>query len=82
MGPNICEIVNISENDPATPMDSILFLIKHVYITLIDKSVKVNKAYIDFSKAFDKVPHKRLVKNVMTLGVQLLQARIGNLEMD
>ena len=37
--------------------------------TIIDESKAVDIAYLDFQKAFDKVPHKRLMQKVRALGI-------------
>ena len=35
-----------------------------------DRSRAVNVVFLDFSKAFDKIPHKRLMRKVRALGIQ------------
>jgi hypothetical protein len=36
----------------------------------MDKKTPVDALYLDFAKAFDKVPHKRLIKKVISHGIQ------------
>jgi Reverse transcriptase (RNA-dependent DNA polymerase) len=35
----------------------------------VDKANAVDVIYLDFQKAFDKVPHKRLLRKVQSLGI-------------
>ena len=35
----------------------------------IDDQVPVDTVYLDFSKAFDKVPHKRLISKLKSIGI-------------
>ena len=41
---------------------------KHMF-SIYDKSRAVDMLYLDFRKAFDKVPHKRLMAKVRSLGI-------------
>ena len=41
----------------------------HHMFSAFDKSRAVDIIYLDFKKAFDKVPHKRLMKKVRSLGI-------------
>jgi ribonuclease P/MRP protein subunit RPP40 len=36
----------------------------------VDQGLPVDIIYLDFQKAFDKVPHKRLMMKVKALGIQ------------
>ena len=38
-------------------------------IDYVDKGIPVDVIYLDFQKAFDKVPHKRLMEKVQALGI-------------
>ena len=42
---------------------------KHDMFSIYDKSRAVDILYLDFRKAFDKVPHKRLMAKVRSLGI-------------
>ena len=46
-------------------MCSLVFYLFSIY----DKSRAVDILYLDFRKAFDKVPHKRLMAKVRSLGI-------------
>ena len=35
----------------------------------VDKGLPVDVVYLDFSKAFDKVPHNRLINKIKTHGI-------------
>ena len=35
----------------------------------IDKGIPVDTLYLDFSKAFDKVPHHRLIEKIAAHGI-------------
>ena len=37
---------------------------------LVDQGHSVDIVYLDFAKAFDKVPHMRLIKKCQGLGIQ------------
>ena len=37
--------------------------------SLYDKSRAIDKLYLDFKRAFDKVPHKRLMAKVRSYGI-------------
>ena len=41
----------------------------HSMFSLYDESKAVDILYLDFQKAFDKVPHKRLMAKVRSLGI-------------
>ena len=41
----------------------------HDMFSIYDKSRAVDILYLDFRKAFDKVPHKRLMAKVRSLGI-------------
>ena len=41
----------------------------HDMFSTLDKSRAIDILYLDFKKAFDKVPHKRLMKKVRSLGI-------------
>ena len=43
--------------------------VKHIPCSCIDKGLDIDVLYLDFAKAFDKVPHKRLLKKVQAHGV-------------
>ena len=38
--------------------------------TYIDNEISWDTIYLDFAKAFDKVPHKRLLKKISSYGIQ------------
>ena len=38
---------------------------------MIDERYLVDVIYLDFAKAFDSVPHERLLKKVETLGIEI-----------
>ena len=38
----------------------------------VDKDSAVDVVYMDFSKAFDKVPHGKLVKKINSHGIQVI----------
>ena len=50
-------------------LTNLLDFFKEVYNSL-DENNSVDLVYLDFAKAFDKVPHKRLVKKLYAYGIQ------------
>ena len=46
-----------------------LLLYLELLTSCIDKGLDIDVLYLDFAKAFDKVPHKRLLKKVQAHGV-------------
>ena len=39
-------------------------------MTYLDQNIPVDVAYLDFKKAFDSVPHKRLIHKMKEYGVE------------
>ena len=46
-----------------------LLEIMEIWTDLIDQNIPFDTIYLDFSKAFDKVPHNRLCKKIEALGI-------------
>ena len=46
-----------------------LLEIMQIWTDLFDKNVALDCIYLDFSKAFDKVPHKRLILKIESYGI-------------
>ena len=46
-----------------------LFIYLEQVTSKIDKGVPVDKLYLDFAKAFDKVPHLRLIEKIVANGI-------------
>ena len=40
------------------------------WMTYLDQNIPVDVAYLDFKKAFDPVPHKRLIDKMKGYGVE------------
>ena len=47
-----------------------LLVTLHDWMTLLDKNIPVDCMYLDFRKAFDAVPHKRLLHKIKGYGVR------------
>ena len=47
-----------------------LLVTLHDWMTLLDKNIAVDCMYLDFRKAFDAVPHKRLLHKIKGYGVR------------
>ena len=47
-----------------------LLEIMEIWTALLDKGIAVDCIYLDFAKAFDKVPHARLVEKIKAYGIK------------
>ena len=47
-----------------------LFEVIEIWTDLIDKGIPYDCIYLDFAKAFDKVPHKRLCSKIKAFGIK------------
>ena len=54
---------------PKRPCQTNLLLYLELLTSCIDKGLDIDVLYLDFAKAFDKVPQKRLLKKVQAHGV-------------
>ena len=54
---------------PKRPCQTNILLYLELPTSCIDKGLDIDVLYLDFVKAFDKVPHKRLLKKVQAHGV-------------
>ena len=43
---------------------------RKVHVKAIDNGEEVDVKYLDFAKAFDKVPHKRLLRKLKGYGIK------------
>ena len=50
----------------------------HDWMTALDNKTQTDAILLDFAKAFDKVPHKRLLSKLISYGITIVTHTIGS----
>ena len=71
----ICQLINCyqtvnsdSEKNRSTILQ--LLTVMNEWTEALDDGIQIDTVYLDFSKAFDSVPHKRLIKKLEGYGIK------------
>ena len=57
-------------NNLGTFLQNIPIVTINEWMSYLDEGIPVDVAYLDFKKAFDSVPHKRLIHKMQGYGVE------------
>ena len=71
----ICQLINCyqtvnsdSEKNRSTILQ--LLTVMNEWTEALDDGIQIDTVYLDFQKAFDSVPHKRLIKKLEGYGIK------------
>ncbi|CAB3988924.1 Hypothetical predicted protein [Paramuricea clavata] len=70
IAPSLCEIFNMSLNLGGKSTTTQLLEVYHEILESVASGNEVDAIYLEFSKAFDKVPHHLLLRKLETLGIR------------